>query len=30
MKNFVKAMDRNGDGFQYLKLTFLILSDAKI
>jgi hypothetical protein len=30
MKNFVKAMDRNRDGFQYLKLKFPILSDAKI
>jgi hypothetical protein len=29
-KNFVKAMDRNGDGFQYLKLKFSIISDAKI
>jgi hypothetical protein len=29
-KNFVKAMDRNGDGFQYLKLKFPILSDARI
>jgi hypothetical protein len=25
----VKAMDRNRDGFQYLKLKFPILSDAK-
>jgi hypothetical protein len=30
LKNFVKAMDRNGDGFQYLKLKFPILSDARI
>jgi hypothetical protein len=30
MKNFVKAMYRNGDGFQYLKLKFPIRSDAKI
>jgi hypothetical protein len=30
MKNFVKAMDRNGDGFQYLKLKFPTLSDSKI
>jgi hypothetical protein len=29
-KNFVKAMDRNGDGFQYLKLKFPVLSDARI
>jgi hypothetical protein len=30
MKTFVKATDRNLDGFQYLKLKFPILSDAKI
>jgi hypothetical protein len=30
MKNFVKTTDRNGDGFQYLKLKFPNLSDAKI
>jgi hypothetical protein len=30
MKNFVKAMDRNGYGFQYLKLKFPILSDGRI
>jgi hypothetical protein len=29
-KNFAKAMDRNGDCFQYLKLKFPVLSDAKI
>jgi hypothetical protein len=29
-KNIVKAMDRNGDGFQYLKLKFPVISDAKI
>jgi hypothetical protein len=28
MKNFVKAMDRNGDGFQYLKLKFPILKEG--
>jgi hypothetical protein len=30
MKNFVKAMDMNRDDFQYLKLKFPTLSDAKI
>jgi hypothetical protein len=30
MKNFIKAMDKNGTGFMYLKLKFLRLSDAKI
>jgi len=30
MKNFVKAMDRNGTGFQYLRSKFPRLSDAKI
>jgi hypothetical protein len=30
MKNFVKAMDKNGVGFMYLKHTFPRLSDAKI
>jgi hypothetical protein len=30
MKNFVKAMDKNGDGFLFLKLKFPKLSDAKI
>jgi hypothetical protein len=29
-KNFVKVMDRNRNGFQYLRLKFPILSDAKI
>jgi hypothetical protein len=30
MKNFVKAMDKNGDGFLFLKLKFPKLNDAKI
>jgi hypothetical protein len=30
MKNFVKAMDKNGVGFMYLKHKFPRLSDAKI
>jgi hypothetical protein len=30
MKNFVKAMDRNGVGFMYLKHKFSTLSDAKV
>lgn len=30
MKNFVKAMDRNGNDFLYLKEKFSKLSDAKI
>jgi hypothetical protein len=30
MKNFVKAMDKNGAEFMYLKHKFLRLSDAKI
>ena len=30
MKNFVKAMDRNGTAFLYLQQKFLLLSDAKI
>lgn len=30
MKNFVKAMDRNGHGFQYLKDKFPRISEAKI
>jgi hypothetical protein len=30
MKNFVKAMDKNGAGFMYLKHKFPRLSDAKI
>lgn len=30
MKNFVKAMDKNGAGFQYLKEKFPKISDAKI
>jgi hypothetical protein len=30
MKNFVKAMDKNGTGFMYLKHKFPRLSDAKI
>lgn len=30
MKNFVKAMDRNGRGFMYLKEKFPRISDAKI
>lgn len=30
MKNFVKAMDRNGTAFLYLRQKFLLLSDAKI
>jgi hypothetical protein len=29
-KNFVKAMNRNGDSFQYLKLKLPILTDARI
>jgi len=30
MKNFVKAMDRNGTAFLYLQQNFYLLSDAKI
>src|SRR5215471_17455901 len=30
MKNFVKAMDRNGTAFLYLLQKLLLLSDAKI
>jgi hypothetical protein len=30
MKNFVKAMDKQGSGFQYLKQNFPHVSDAKI
>jgi hypothetical protein len=30
MKNFVKAIDKNGAGFMYLKHNFARLSDAKI
>jgi hypothetical protein len=30
MKNFVKAMDKNGAGFMYLKHKFPRLSDDKI
>lgn len=30
MKNFVKAMDKNGDGFTYLKSVFPKISDAKL
>ena len=30
MKNFVKAMDRNGTEFLYLQQKFLLLSDTKI
>ena len=30
MKNFVKAVDRNGTAFVYLRQTFPLLSDAKI
>ena len=30
MKNFVKAMDRNGTAFLYLRQKFTLLSDAKI
>ena len=30
MKNFVKAMDRNGEGFRYLQKKFPKISDAKI
>ena len=30
MKNFVKAMDRNGTAFLCLRQEFLLLSDAKI
>ena len=30
MKNFVKAMDKSGTGFAYLKETFPSISDAKI
>lgn len=30
MKNFVKAMDRHGEGFHYLKRKFPKISDAKI
>jgi len=29
MKNFVKAMDRNGTAFLYLRQKFSLLSDAK-
>ena len=30
MKNFVKAMDRNGTAFLYLQQKFSVLSDAKV
>jgi len=30
MKNFVRAMDRNGSAFMYLRQKFPLLSDAKI
>jgi hypothetical protein len=30
MKNFVKAVDRSGTAFLYLRQTFPLLSDAKI
>ena len=30
MKNFVKAMDKNGEGFQYIKNKFPRISEAKI
>ena len=30
MKNFVKAMDRNGTAFPYLRQKFPLLSDTKI
>ena len=30
MKNFVKAMNKSGDGFQYLQNKFPRISDAKI
>lgn len=30
MKNFVKAMDKSGVGFNYLKVKFPRISDAKI
>ena len=30
MKNFVKAMDKDGEGFQYLKSKFPRISDAKL
>ena len=30
MKNFVKAMDREGEGFKYLTELFPRLSEAKI
>ncbi|XP_034195319.2 uncharacterized protein LOC117611480 [Osmia lignaria lignaria] len=30
MKNFVKAMDKSGPGFEYLKTKFPSISDAKI
>ena len=30
MKNFVKAMDRDGEGFKYLKSKFPRISEAKI
>ena len=30
MKNFVKAMDRTGDGFKYLQAKFPRISEAKI
>lgn len=29
MKNFVKAMDQSGSGFEYIKLKFLAISEAK-
>ena len=30
MKNFVKAMDKNGEGFKHLRTVFPGLSDAKL
>lgn len=30
MKNFVKAMNKDGAGFQYLKTKFPRISDAKL
>ena len=30
MKNFVKAMDKDGEGFAYLRSQFPKLSDAKV
>jgi hypothetical protein len=30
MKNFVKAMKKRGNSFQYLRETFLKLSDTKL